>query len=220
MRWDLAGSSLGDSPKESGSSLGTRREIDGKKTGGLTVKLPEVAGVCESENLGDGQLLTVGKPPKSVGRSVGETLASTCYPRCLVQDRVPRNSGTCAVALYWILFAETATPSITVQERPRPYAWHRPREKWVPTAWMVLRVNGTLSKMDGVDALGASNLFPFASSRVVDLGFLARGPYLVLALWYSFCDFGWQNTDEAIPRRVLRLLCGSKINTVADAVFL
>ncbi|RWW85082.1 hypothetical protein BHE74_00006274 [Ensete ventricosum] len=46
MRWDLAGSSLGDSPKESGSSLGTRREIAGKKTGGLAARLPEVAGVC------------------------------------------------------------------------------------------------------------------------------------------------------------------------------
>ncbi|RZS04196.1 hypothetical protein BHM03_00034507, partial [Ensete ventricosum] len=159
-------------------------------------------------------------------RSVGETLASTCYPRCLVQDRVPRNSGTCAVALYWILFAETATPSITVQERPRPYAWHRPREKWVPTRLpgarplLLGRTVPTPQRLEMDGAPRASNLFPFASSRVVDLGFLARGPYLVLALWYSFCDFGWQNTDEAIPRRVLRLLCGSKINTVADAVFL
>ncbi|RZS24328.1 hypothetical protein BHM03_00057384 [Ensete ventricosum] len=46
MRWDLVGSSLGDSPKESRSSLGTRKEIAGKKTGGLTVRLPEVARVC------------------------------------------------------------------------------------------------------------------------------------------------------------------------------
>ncbi|RWW11512.1 hypothetical protein GW17_00024875 [Ensete ventricosum] len=46
MRWDLAESSLGDSPKESGSSLGMRREITGMKTGGLTVRLPKVAGVC------------------------------------------------------------------------------------------------------------------------------------------------------------------------------
>ncbi|RWV77054.1 hypothetical protein GW17_00062174 [Ensete ventricosum] len=46
IRWDLAGSSLGDSPKESRSSLGTRREIAGKKIGGLAVRLPEVARVC------------------------------------------------------------------------------------------------------------------------------------------------------------------------------
>ncbi|RRT53854.1 hypothetical protein B296_00036574 [Ensete ventricosum] len=46
MRWDLAGSSLGDSPKESGSSLRTRREIIGKKTGGLAVRLLEVTEVC------------------------------------------------------------------------------------------------------------------------------------------------------------------------------
>ncbi|RWV78917.1 hypothetical protein GW17_00060026 [Ensete ventricosum] len=46
MRWDLTRSSLGDSPKESGSSLGTRREITGKKTEGLVARLPEVAGVC------------------------------------------------------------------------------------------------------------------------------------------------------------------------------
>ncbi|RWV77977.1 hypothetical protein BHE74_00040963 [Ensete ventricosum] len=46
MQWDLAGSSLGDSPKESGSSLGTRREITRKKTGGLAARLPEVTGVC------------------------------------------------------------------------------------------------------------------------------------------------------------------------------
>ncbi|RWW72360.1 hypothetical protein BHE74_00019837 [Ensete ventricosum] len=46
MRWDLAGSSLGDLPKESGSSLRMRREIVGKKTGGLVARLPEVAGVC------------------------------------------------------------------------------------------------------------------------------------------------------------------------------
>ncbi|RRT58955.1 hypothetical protein B296_00043700 [Ensete ventricosum] len=40
------GSLLGDSSKESGRSLGTRREIAGKKTGGLARRLPEVAGVC------------------------------------------------------------------------------------------------------------------------------------------------------------------------------
>ncbi|RRT52159.1 hypothetical protein B296_00015972 [Ensete ventricosum] len=41
-------SSLGDSSKESGSSLGTRREIAGKKIEGLVARLPEVAGVCGS----------------------------------------------------------------------------------------------------------------------------------------------------------------------------
>ncbi|RRT53348.1 hypothetical protein B296_00026977 [Ensete ventricosum] len=46
--WDIAGNSLGDSPKESGSSLGTRREIAEKKTRGLAVRLLEVAGVCGS----------------------------------------------------------------------------------------------------------------------------------------------------------------------------
>ncbi|RWW46985.1 hypothetical protein BHE74_00047059 [Ensete ventricosum] len=49
MRWYLAGSSLGDSKKESRGSLGTRREIVGKKTGGLAARLPEVAGVCGKE---------------------------------------------------------------------------------------------------------------------------------------------------------------------------
>ncbi|RZS28947.1 hypothetical protein BHM03_00062599 [Ensete ventricosum] len=44
MRWDLAGSSLGDLSKESGSSLGTRRVIAGKKTGGLTVRLLDYVG--------------------------------------------------------------------------------------------------------------------------------------------------------------------------------
>ncbi|RZS18319.1 hypothetical protein BHM03_00050558 [Ensete ventricosum] len=44
--WDLAGYSLGDSPKESGSSLGTQRAITGKKTGGPAARLPEVAEVC------------------------------------------------------------------------------------------------------------------------------------------------------------------------------
>ncbi|RWV85871.1 hypothetical protein GW17_00052301 [Ensete ventricosum] len=52
MQWDFAGSSLGDSPKESRSSLGTRREITGKKTGGLAARLPEVAGVCGNPLLG------------------------------------------------------------------------------------------------------------------------------------------------------------------------
>ncbi|RRT38899.1 hypothetical protein B296_00027765 [Ensete ventricosum] len=45
MRWDLVGSSLGDSPKESGISLGTQREIARKKTIGLATRLSEVAGV-------------------------------------------------------------------------------------------------------------------------------------------------------------------------------
>ncbi|RRT42403.1 hypothetical protein B296_00041390, partial [Ensete ventricosum] len=49
MRWDLVGSPLGDSPKESGSSLGTRREIAGKKTGGLAVRLREVARLCRTK---------------------------------------------------------------------------------------------------------------------------------------------------------------------------
>ncbi|RZS08340.1 hypothetical protein BHM03_00039314 [Ensete ventricosum] len=65
MRWDLVGSSLGDSLKESRSSLGTRREIARKKTGGLAVRLPEVARVCESKLLvSDGQQLSTGKPPR------------------------------------------------------------------------------------------------------------------------------------------------------------
>ncbi|RWV88182.1 hypothetical protein BHE74_00051812 [Ensete ventricosum] len=46
MWWDLTGSSLGDSSKESGSSLGTQREITEKKTRGLAVRLPEVARIC------------------------------------------------------------------------------------------------------------------------------------------------------------------------------
>ncbi|RWW19527.1 hypothetical protein GW17_00016409 [Ensete ventricosum] len=49
MRLDLVGSSLGDSPKESRSSLGMRREIARKKTRGLAVRLSEVAGVCGTQ---------------------------------------------------------------------------------------------------------------------------------------------------------------------------
>ncbi|RRT35471.1 hypothetical protein B296_00015781 [Ensete ventricosum] len=45
MQWDLVESSLGDSPKESGSSLGARREIAGKKIRGLVARLSEIAGV-------------------------------------------------------------------------------------------------------------------------------------------------------------------------------
>ncbi|RWV78667.1 hypothetical protein GW17_00060326 [Ensete ventricosum] len=55
MRWDLVGSSLGDLAKELRSSLGTRREIAEKKTGGLAARLPEVAGVYRSVG---------GKPPR------------------------------------------------------------------------------------------------------------------------------------------------------------
>ncbi|RWV90071.1 hypothetical protein BHE74_00049600 [Ensete ventricosum] len=51
MRWDLAGSSLGDSPKESGNSPGTRREITGKKTEGLATRLSEVTEICRRFDL-------------------------------------------------------------------------------------------------------------------------------------------------------------------------
>ncbi|RWW01850.1 hypothetical protein GW17_00035100 [Ensete ventricosum] len=54
-RWDLVGSSLRDSPKESGSSLGMRREIAGKKTGGLVARLPEAAEVYRNYNQRIGQ---------------------------------------------------------------------------------------------------------------------------------------------------------------------
>ncbi|RRT58940.1 hypothetical protein B296_00024370 [Ensete ventricosum] len=71
MWWDLAKSSLGDSPKESGSSLRMRSEIAEKKTGGLAARLPEVAGECGTtvgppvpQNPGDGQQLSTGKPPR------------------------------------------------------------------------------------------------------------------------------------------------------------
>ncbi|RRT70518.1 hypothetical protein B296_00036411, partial [Ensete ventricosum] len=46
MRWDLAGSLLGDLPKGSGSSLGTRTEIVGKKTGGLATRMSEAVRLC------------------------------------------------------------------------------------------------------------------------------------------------------------------------------
>ncbi|RZR75552.1 hypothetical protein BHM03_00061413, partial [Ensete ventricosum] len=46
IRWDLIRSLLGDSSKESESSLGTRREITGKKTRGLAARMSEVAGLC------------------------------------------------------------------------------------------------------------------------------------------------------------------------------
>ncbi|RRT41641.1 hypothetical protein B296_00034767 [Ensete ventricosum] len=53
MRLDLVGSSLGDLLNESGSSVGMRREIAGKKTGGLAARLPKVAGVCGSSSFVD-----------------------------------------------------------------------------------------------------------------------------------------------------------------------
>ncbi|RZS17457.1 hypothetical protein BHM03_00049594 [Ensete ventricosum] len=46
MRWDLARSSLGDSSKESESSLRTRRDIARKKTEGLIARLSKVVGIC------------------------------------------------------------------------------------------------------------------------------------------------------------------------------
>ncbi|RWW01094.1 hypothetical protein GW17_00035890 [Ensete ventricosum] len=70
MQWDLVGSLLGDSPKETGSSLGTRREITGKKTRGLATRLPEVARVCGivgppvPYNPGSGQQLSTSKLPR------------------------------------------------------------------------------------------------------------------------------------------------------------
>ncbi|RRT32357.1 hypothetical protein B296_00052813 [Ensete ventricosum] len=72
MRWDLARSSLEDSSKGSGSSLGTRREIAGKKTGGLAARMLKAAGLCGSklpvpQNPDGGQWLTIGKLPRSVG---------------------------------------------------------------------------------------------------------------------------------------------------------
>ncbi|RWW02709.1 hypothetical protein GW17_00034187 [Ensete ventricosum] len=67
MRWDLVGSSLRDSPKGSGSSLGTRREIAGKKIEGLTQKcrrLLDYAG-----NPGSGQhFRQVNRPGRWVNR--------------------------------------------------------------------------------------------------------------------------------------------------------
>ncbi|RZS17417.1 hypothetical protein BHM03_00049563 [Ensete ventricosum] len=62
MQWDLTGSSLGDLPKESGSSLAKRREIARKKTKDLSHdyrRLPEYTG-----NPSSGQQLSVGKPPR------------------------------------------------------------------------------------------------------------------------------------------------------------
>ncbi|RRT31574.1 hypothetical protein BHE74_00037277 [Ensete ventricosum] len=79
MRWYLVGSSLGDLPKRSGSSLGTRREITGKKTRGLDARMLEATGLCGTaassfrwvnhpyppvpQNPSGGQQLSVGKPP-------------------------------------------------------------------------------------------------------------------------------------------------------------
>ncbi|RWW35761.1 hypothetical protein BHE74_00059267 [Ensete ventricosum] len=61
-------------PKESGSSLGTRREIAEKKIEGLVARLPEVVGVCGTvvgppvpQNPGGGQQVSVGKPLVSDG---------------------------------------------------------------------------------------------------------------------------------------------------------
>ncbi|RWV85230.1 hypothetical protein BHE74_00043019 [Ensete ventricosum] len=47
MQWDLAGCSLGDSSKGSGSLLGTRREI----TGRLAARMPEAVGLTGASKL-------------------------------------------------------------------------------------------------------------------------------------------------------------------------
>ncbi|RZR95964.1 hypothetical protein BHM03_00024873, partial [Ensete ventricosum] len=57
------------------SSRETRREIARKKTRGRAARLPEVGGVCGSEPpvpqiTGGGQRLTMGKPPRTVGKSL------------------------------------------------------------------------------------------------------------------------------------------------------
>ncbi|RRT46099.1 hypothetical protein B296_00044075 [Ensete ventricosum] len=75
MWWDLARSSLGDSLRELGSSLGTQREIAGKKTGGLAKRLSEYVG-----NLGNGQLLTVRKQPVPEFSGYGGILAPILKP--------------------------------------------------------------------------------------------------------------------------------------------
>ncbi|RWW06371.1 hypothetical protein GW17_00030308 [Ensete ventricosum] len=103
IRWDLARSSLGDSPKESGSSLGMRREIARKKTRGLAVRLSEVAGICGSKptaDLGGGQLLTVGKLPRSTGKlpvphnlGGGQLLTMGKLPKLAGKPPVPGLSG-------------------------------------------------------------------------------------------------------------------------------
>ncbi|RZS04222.1 hypothetical protein BHM03_00034518 [Ensete ventricosum] len=72
MRWDLTGSSLGDSPKESGSSLGTRREIAEKKTRGLVARLPEYAGSkIELRRIGLHVLATFSQLKKPLQGAVG-----------------------------------------------------------------------------------------------------------------------------------------------------
>ncbi|RZR89952.1 hypothetical protein BHM03_00017755 [Ensete ventricosum] len=81
MRWDLAGSSLGDSSKESGSLLRTRREIAGKKIGGLDVRLTEVAGIY-----GKGTTfaeISAGKPPVSrwIARTIKSEQRATTFNR-------------------------------------------------------------------------------------------------------------------------------------------
>ncbi|RZS26003.1 hypothetical protein BHM03_00059293 [Ensete ventricosum] len=57
MQWDLVGSSLGDSLKGSGSSLGTRREIAGKKTRGLTARMSEATGLYGKNPAGKSLLI-------------------------------------------------------------------------------------------------------------------------------------------------------------------
>ncbi|RWV83485.1 hypothetical protein BHE74_00044321 [Ensete ventricosum] len=51
-----------DSPKGPGSSLGTRREIAGKKTGGLAARMPETTELCGKS--GRRLALSTGKPPR------------------------------------------------------------------------------------------------------------------------------------------------------------
>ncbi|RRT64813.1 hypothetical protein B296_00007205 [Ensete ventricosum] len=73
MRWDLVGSSLGDSPKESGSSLGTRREI--------TVRFSEVVGLCGMSGGWTTRATESGRRPITFGGSTAQLAVKPPVPQ-------------------------------------------------------------------------------------------------------------------------------------------
>ncbi|RZS27406.1 hypothetical protein BHM03_00060883 [Ensete ventricosum] len=67
MQWDFIGSSLRDSPKGSGSSLGTRWEIIGRR---LEVSIPEAIGLAEGWQVNRPYLgVRAAKPPRCLEES-------------------------------------------------------------------------------------------------------------------------------------------------------
>ncbi|RZS24546.1 hypothetical protein BHM03_00057623 [Ensete ventricosum] len=78
----FVGSSLGDSSKESGSTLGTRWEITGEKTRRLVVSMPEVTGLAEVRSEGGWTTRTTesGLRPVTFGGSTARVAVKPLVP--------------------------------------------------------------------------------------------------------------------------------------------